>query len=426
VKRRTKNIIAYVVFVAVCVVPTALVIFWSYMVASGRTARSIQDRLASQLDLRLEITDIRQVGPIKTAVGVVVKDYRGEREILRADKMELTRSEDGTPLFNITNSHVMLADKTTAADVLTGVNKLLRTHGMKTVNLKCDRIALKGLLEGTFEELLGSVDVDGKNIRLSAEGIGRDTDDHNMRLKLVEASLHGRELEFDLEISREGRDFVADSLKPFGPLVASFVRDFTGNQVVKITHEGVEERFKRGTFNLDLRGFYRAAGLEKDYFNSFGESYITEIEVGPSSLRGFDVRVIASPAANDRKVFSRRFLYSAHYLLTGKYLLIPRDRDEYPFTAMSFDVGLKDNLYTFKGHESTDGQWILPDRIALKRPINIPPVDVTVEPEELARRWAAVKKFNAEGWPQESLAETTAESLQQLLELADKRPPRKR
>ena len=424
-KRRTKNIIAFVAFVAVCVLPTVMVIFWSYMVASGRTTRSIQEWLASQLDLRVQITDIRQVGPVKTAIEVVVKDYRGEREILRADKMELTRAEDGTPVFTVANARVELTDITTAADVLAGVNKLLRTRRLKGISLKCDRARLAGALEGTFEELLCSVDVDGKNIKLSVEGIGRDPDGHNMQLKLVEANLRGRKLEFNLEISREGRDFIAGSLKPFGPLVGSLVRDFKGNQVVIITHDGIEERFKRGSFNLDLRGFYRAAGLEKDYFNSFDESYITEIEVGASSLRGFDVRVIASPGANDRKVFSRRFLYSAYYLLTGKYLLIPRDRDEYPFTAMSFDAGLKDNLYTFKGHESTDGQWILLDKIALKSQLNVPLADVTVDPKDLAARWGEVKKFNAEGWPQESLAETTAESLQQLLELAGKKSLRK-
>jgi len=421
VKRRTKNIIAFVVFVALCIVPITLVVFWSYMVASGRTARKVEQWLESQLDLQLEISSItQQVGSRKSARGVTVFDYRGEQKIFHADSVELSKDEDGLPVFTISDCQVNLDNDATAADVLAGVNKLLRTTGLKRLSLVFTGAKLAGALPASFDELTGSVEADGKNIKISLNGSGRDVDGRALNLKLIDANLKGRSLEYDLEISREGKAFIAESLKPMGAMLSSFVRDFKGNQVKIITNKGFEERFKQGYFSLDLRAFYRAAGLEKDYFNSFDQSFITEIKIGQDKLGMFEVRINASPGANDRKVISRRFLYTAMYLLTGKYLLIPRDRDEYPFTEMSFDVQLSEGLYTVKGLVSRDGQWVLLDKIALNAQISIPAADVTIEPADLAKRWTEAKDYNRKGWPQESLPETTAESLQQLLELAGK------
>jgi len=412
VKRRTKNKLAFVVFVMVCVVPIVVVGFFSYMVASGKTTRSVAKWLGSQLDLTVELGSLNVVGAMRAAENLKVLDYRGEKSILGAAKVEFRRGQENSELA-AEGVRLEIADEATAADVLDGLNKLLRASGLKTVTFNISGLNTEGLLKCSFPEPSGAVEVDGKDISVKFTGKGADEQGVPAALSLT-ASLRGRSLEFNAELSRAGGPFIAGALKPVGPVAESLVRGFKGNQVVRISHEGRAQAFKEGFVDMSLLGFYRRANL-KDSFNSFGDSYITELVVDDKGIRSFDVRVLAKPNPDHRKVFSRRFLYTAHYLLTGDWLVLDRDKDEFHFRELGFDVKFVDGNYVFKGQLSVDGLWILLDASETQ----IPPVEgAVISPEVLAVRWQDVRKFNQQGWPQESLPRTTGERLQHVTEFA--------
>ena len=420
-KRRTKNFIAIIAFAAVCVIPIVVISLWSYMVASGKTTEKVARWLSSQLDLKVHIDELRTMGPTKTASGVKVRDFQGERTILSADRLRCHLPSVDRMEATAEGAGIELTSEASAADLLSGFNKLLRAAQLKGLAFKGTEVKLDGVTKMTFSPIEGTVRIDGRNTSLDASGTGKSAQGLLTTLS-VTAALTGRELQYQVELSREGGPFIAGALADAGELVASLVGGFEGNQIVRKTHERLTETFNEGALSVNLLGFYRRAGLT-DAFNSFGKSFLTELVMDRGKIESFDVRVLATPGPDDRKVFSRRFLYTAHFLLTGKYLMAPVETEEFPFRELSFDVTFADGRYTVRGQLSVDGHWILLDEMALGLRVEVPPADgIVLTPETLAQRWATVTQYSKEGWPQESLPRSTAERIENILDYAVKQP----
>ena len=389
------------------------------MAASGKATQQVADWISSQLDMKAEIEDVRLVGPARVAQGIQLKDFRGERTILRAQRLTSNRPSADRVEIKIEGAAVDLADEATAADTLAGLNKLLRSEGLGGFSFTGTGVKLTGASEIDFSDLDGAVRIDGKNIQLDAKGTGNGREGMLTTLSL-KSSLEGRDLRYEAELSRKGEPFIMESLLKTGELGGVRIRDFSGNQIVRKSDHSLTETFKEGTAGLNLLGFYRRSGLA-DSFNSFDKSYIKELVLDKGAITSFDLRVLATPTPEDRKVFSRRFLYTAHYLMTGKCLVAPGEKEELPFRELSLDVAFADGRYTLKGQLSVDGHWVLLDEMSLNDRAEVPPVSGAIlTPQELTQRWTTAIKFNKDGWPQPppELLKNNPERAGRMLEFA--------